>query len=457
MKIQIKIALLFTSLIAVFVILLSGFVYYFADRNYFQDFFKRLEIRAVIAAKANLEADENNVSIYNEIRREHLEKLPYEKEYIFKIDGSGDIQDTLKALSLPASFLTETLAKKESLYRHNSVFYLGFLYTVNRQNYLIVMSAKNEFGIEYMKNLRSVLIIGAPLCIILALSISLLFSRNILRPVRKITERAKDISSKNLHLRLEVKDGSDELGELALTFNNMLDRLETSFEVQNNFVSNASHELRTPLTTIMGEAEWALGKSRDEEDYKKTLAVIARQADRLDHITKNLLHLAQTGFDGKTQDFKKIRIDELLLEVQRSVVDFHPESIIELDFSLLPEDEEKLYVMGNSQLLQLAFSNIILNGCKYSNYKPVRVALASANETTIILIEDKGIGIPSNELKYIFAPFFRASNTGAYKGYGIGLPLTQNILRMHGGSITVNSSVQKGTVVMVKLPIANLD
>lgn len=453
MKIQIKIALLFASFIAIFIILLSVFIYYFADRNYFQDFYKRLEIRAIVIAKANQELDENSLSIYNELRRQHLERLPYEREYVFKSNDTSKARITFNKLSLPQSFLQEIRQKKEAIYRKDDFFYLGLLYEAEDRSNIVLICAKNEYGTEYLNNLRRLLIIGAPICIILALGTSLFFSRRVLEPVRKITERVKDISSNNLHLRLEVEEGNDEISALSLTFNNMLDRLETSFEVQNNFISNASHELRTPLTTIVGEAEWAISKPRSQEEYEKTLKVIAKQADRLDQITKSLLRLAHTGFDGKKLDFQKIRIDELLWKVQNAIIEMHPESIIELDFSLLPEDEEKLMIRGNQQLLELAFSNIILNGCKYSNFKPVKVALASTVEYTVIVIEDMGIGIPADEVKYIFDPFFRASNTYSFKGFGIGLPLTRNILRLHDGSIQVDSTETKGTVVTIKLPI----
>jgi signal transduction histidine kinase len=232
----------------------------------------------------------------------------------------------------------------------------------------------------------------------------------------------------------------------------MLDRLETAFETQNNFVSNASHELGTPLTAIIGEAELALNKRRPEDEYRQSLQVILHEAERLEHITKSLLNLAQTGFDGKKQSLERIRTDELIFTVKETIDKINPENRVEIDYTMLPEEEDKLVVLGNVQLLQLALSNIVQNACKYSDNRPASIALAATDKNNVIIIKDTGIGIPSQDLPFIYDPFFRASNTDGYKGYGIGLPLARNIIRLHGGNIIVNSQQHLGTEIRITLP-----
>ena len=133
-----------------------------------------------------------------------------------------------------------------------------------------------------------------------------------------------------------------------------------------------------------------------------------------------------------------------------------PKNNIKIDFELLPENPKKLKVMGNKDLLMLAITNIMTNACKYSSNKPVIVSLASTNNEIVLIIKDQGIGIPESELPFIFDPFFRASNTAAYDGYGIGLPLSQNIIKIHKGELMINSVLHKGVTVQVKLPIAIL-
>jgi signal transduction histidine kinase len=267
-----------------------------------------------------------------------------------------------------------------------------------------------------------------------------------------MTQKVKDINTENLHLRLGISNNTDEINDLARTFNNMLDRLETSFESQNNFVSNASHELSTPLTSIIGEAELALQKERSAERYKEAMKIILHDAERLKAIIQSLLSLAQTGFDGKKQQLVTLRADEVILSAKRAVDRIYPDNRVRIDYSLLPENEEKLKIQGNENLLTLAITNIILNACKYSENKEVVVGIGSSDTNLIIFIKDSGIGIPEDELRYIYDPFFRASNTGRVKGYGIGLPLARNIIRIHKGILKVNSVVNQGTQVEIFLP-----
>jgi signal transduction histidine kinase len=249
-------------------------------------------------------------------------------------------------------------------------------------------------------------------------------------------------------------NGKDEIAELVLTFNNMLTRLETAFETQNNFVSNASHELRTPLTIITAETELLLNDSRLEPALQTQVGAILNEAERLAEILASLLGLAQTGFDGKKQNWQKIRVDELVMHVADSAKKIDPKSDIDIDFNSLPYDESLLCTIGNINLLQLAVSNIVLNACKYSNNRPVKVKITSAEGNIAITVTDRGIGIPQQDQQHIFEPFFRASNTGQYKGHGVGLPLTLNIIRLHKGTIDIHSQEDIGTEITISLPVA---
>jgi signal transduction histidine kinase len=166
-----------------------------------------------------------------------------------------------------------------------------------------------------------------------------------------------------------------------------------------------------------------------------------------------MLSLAQTGFDGKKEQWGILRIDELILSVKEAADMIMPDNHITIDFDNLPDDDEKLSLNGNETLLKAALTNIVLNSCKYSDNKPVDIQI-SANQTNITVeVIDHGIGIPDKEIGQIFVPFFRASNTVKYKGYGIGLPLANNIIRMHQGNINVYSKVGEGTSFSIQLPI----
>lgn len=452
MKVQYKIALRFTLLTLTIVSIVSVMEYYIANQNTFEDFYKRLEIRAIIAAKTEFEKDHLEKSAFEELRRRHLETLPAEKEYFIPVKTLGKHLDTSK-LPLPKSFFDDVIKKGSARYRDHNVFYLGYLYNGERDMNVVIISAKNEFIDTYLGNLRKTIIISIIATIIISILIGLWFSKRMLKPIRVITERMRDISANQLHLRLEAANGADEISQLAATFNNMLDRLEATFETQKNFISNASHELNTPLTTIIGESEYSLSKPREQQQYVNSLATILSEAERLKRITGSLLQLAQTGYNGKNQEFVQLRLDEIIYEVKETVDNIIPDNHVFVNLELMPEDQGKLIINGNQQLLELALVNIVINGCKYSSNQPVQITLAATNQKAIIIIEDKGIGIPENEIAYIYEPFFRASNTGKFNGYGIGLPLSRNIIRMHNGTLDVTSEENIGTKIKITVPL----
>ena len=445
MKIRYKILILFSILTVSIILLMATFAYVLTNRHSFDDFYKRLEIRAYITARAQFEGGSNTA--YEQIRNNHLERLPYEQEYFLK---NGDKDQRLK--NLPGAFFDRVLKEGKATYRHDDIFYQGVRYVHEQTPYIVIVSARNDFGSRYLADLRKVLLLCIALAVVGVVTAGFFFSRYILQPVRQITSKVGNIRAHNLHLRLESTNSGDEMSELAQTFNNMLDRLETAFETQNNFVSNASHELGTPLTAIIGEAELSLNKERPQEEYRQSLQVILHEAERLENITKSLLSLAQTGFDGKRQQFERIRTDELIFSVKNTINRINPDNKVEIDYTMLPEDEDKLFIKGNAQLLQLALSNIVQNACKYSDNSPAYIALAATDKSNVIIIKDSGIGIPAQDLPFIYDPFFRASNTSKYKGYGIGLPLARNIIRLHGGSIIVNSEQNQGTEIRITLP-----
>lgn len=454
MRTKTRIFIYFTLLAGGLLMLFSGAVYYFAIRYSFNDFYKRLEIRAVVAAKALLEEDESDASVFEEVRRQHLEKLPNEREQFILVTPEKDFSEESKATGLPPSYFYEIIREKRADYRVKNTFYAGIFYPDNQGDFIVLVSAENKYSSQHLADLRNIFVVVLFVSLLFVLSLGGLFSRYVFTPVKNITRQVRDISTHKLHLRLTPRRGNDEISELTQTFNNMLDRLETSFETQNNFISNASHELRTPLTSIMGEADWALGRPRTQEEYIRSLQTISAEAERLDNITKSLLFLAQTGFDGTKQSFTDVRMDELLWQVKHTLDRLNPKNDVRMDFSMLPENEEKIKIHGIENLLHLALMNIISNACKYSDNKPVNVAVASTDDKVVIIVRDQGIGIPPKDIPHIYDPFFRASNVHRYEGYGIGLPLARNIIRLHRGELLVTSAENEGTVIQITFPIA---
>ena len=454
MSIRSKITILFTSLTAAITLLLSVLVYFFTKQYVEQHFFQRMEVRAGVAGRASFEANDSSILFYNDIREKHLQRLPEEKEFIF---NALPPQIALDSIGIPAanSFANSLSQNGAAQYRKGDVYYYGILYQYHHKPYSIILSAWNKEGAELLFELRRNLIVGLLVSIGVVYMVSFFISREVVDPISHIIQNAQKITASNLHLRLQTSTNKDETAALTQTFNDMLDRLETSFETQNNFLNKAAHELRTPLTAILGEAELALEKSRSTEEYTRALKIIAREAEQLEHLTSSLLELAQAGYSSKEAFMAELRIDELLFSVKRLIDFTEPGNNVQMNMEELPDAENQLTVLGNTNLLKLAFANIVQNACKYSEMQQVSVSIRTDATHCIVTVKDKGIGIPENELKYIFDPFFRASNTSSFKGYGVGLPLAQKIIRLHRGVLEFSSRVNEGTEVKVYLPFIN--
>lgn len=447
-KTMILLMVVFTTVILLF----GGLVYYSIVNFSHQRFYELLKIRTttivqIEKSKKQLDIPENHI-----LNSLNDEELPMERDYVFAIPEDSNFKKISSEVQIPDFFFKNIVQKGEANYNDNEFYYIGKSFKYNNKSYIAIASAQNHYIIYYLGFLKRTLIT----CIILSLFFSMIFSfylsRTLFKPILKITGKVKEISSENLHLRLEAQPDNRELNELVDTFNTMLTRLETSFETQNHLIGNVSHELRTPLTSIMGEADVALSIDRNAQEYKETLEIILDEAEKLDKKIKALLLIAQTGFDGKIQKIDKVRMDQLIWDTIETIRKIDSRNNIYLDISMLPDNPKKLKVLGNEQLLHLAVANIINNGCKYSNFQQVKVSLGATDTDVYIIIKDNGIGIPESEMNKIYDPFFRGSNTKNYEGYGIGLPLARNIMRMHNGELIVSSYENLGTTVQLRFP-----
>ncbi len=457
MKLQNKIVYILLTAFLGYTLLFSGFIYYSISRFSFTDFYKRLEIRAIATAKIELESQSDNTEV-QQLRQDYLETLPNENHVILEDISRTEVLSDSRIGEYSKNFLNQILEEGIATYNSQNTFYYGTIYeTSDQREHLVIISAENYFSTHHLSYLRNLILTSLAIAFLLIIVFSVMFSRKIIEPIQNIIKKTKKIGLENLHMRLEVPDSNDSIRELTQTFNDMLNRLETSFETQKNFISNASHELNTPLTSIIGEADVTLSRIREPLEYIESMKAILEEAEKLHKKTQALLLLAQTGFDGKRQKFGKVRIDQLVLDVKETVGEIQSNSKIQLDFSLLPENPLLLKVLGNEQLLHLAVSNILLNACKYSNGQPVNIGLGVVERDIIIIVKDSGIGIPPTEMDYIFDPYFRASNTTNHEGYGIGLPLARNIVRIHGGKLKITSQLGKGTSVEIHLPLGNFE
>ncbi len=292
--------------------------------------------------------------------------------------------------------------------------------------------------------------------IIMGVASRLLIIR-LLRPVSEMTEKANRISAKSLHLRIYEGESRGELAELAVTFNRMLDRLEQSFDNQREFVFNIAHELRTPLAAIIGEAELALQSEKTTEDYRRVVKHMLDDAKRLSRLTTGLLDLAKASYETHQLSMKPLRFDEVLMEARSDLLHDNPTYSIRIIFDEnIMEDESLTVIRGNFYLLKVALINLIDNACKFSPDADAMVKFAGDDheKSLSVIVENSGPGILKEEIAQIFKPFFQGTASRKTGGSGIGLPLAQRIIQLHGGHIQIESEPGQLTRVKVGLPTA---
>jgi signal transduction histidine kinase len=436
-------------------LLLSIIIFIFFTENNQYYFLKRLEDRAKIVASIHFQKDPVKTKYYRELKKNGLEELIEEEEYVLKINSKNSFEYNTN-LDLPNEFYVNILKNGKDFFEIDNKHYLGQIFSEGNQRYIVIVGARDKKGKTTSIFIAKIMFFGGIGFVFLAFFLGRFLAKRIIDPVARITKEVNRISASNLHNRLPEVNNSDEISDLTATFNDMLDRLETSFEIQANFINNASHELKTPITTIIAESEIMLLKERAIPEYVQSLENINSQASRLGNLTESLLKLTQTGYDGKKQVLDVIRIDELLLDVKSDIDKLFPNNRVSIKLNFAPKDFNLLLIPCNKPLLELAINNIISNGVKYSDNNEVFVTLSVNAEQIKIAINDIGIGIPPEDIPHLYEPFFRGKIATKYIGYGLGLPLAMKIIRMHGGELQVQSEENKGTIVTIVFKKANI-
>jgi signal transduction histidine kinase len=345
--------------------------------------------------------------------------------------------------------------KEEVRFRQKEYEVVGQFYTGQSDRIVVFAAATDIFGINKLQRLRVIMIIVFIASLLIVFMAGRLFAMRALAPISNIVKQVNRIEVTNLNARLDKGNEKDEIALLSLTFNKMLERLETAFHIQKNFIANASHELRTPLTVITGQLEVVLMKARTNEEYRNTLILVLKEIKNLNLLSNKLLLLAQTSSQESDINFLPVRIDDALWKAQQEVLTRNKNYSIEIIFEAGIDDESKLSVAGNDLLLITTLTNLMDNACKYSENHYAEVRLDAKNRNLIIQFIDRGIGISQEEKELIFQPFFRSKNAIHFEGHGIGLSLVEKIVAQHKGTIQVTSEIGKGSVFTLQIPILN--
>lgn len=436
------------------IMVLFSLTVYIASANYRRDdFFQRLESRANSTARLLIEVDEIDAVLLAKIEEDNPVSLPDEK--IIILDNGNNVvytTDTRNVILYDTLLLDKIRLEGKVRTRSGRYELMGVLFAEEQDRFVVLSAARDIFGVDKQKNLRMILLLLNGIFLLLYYPAGWLLAARAFSPISRVVERVEEISITSLNLRLDEGNGKDELAHLAHTFNLMLERLETAFAVQKDFISNASHELRTPLTAITGQIDVLLMKERSTAEYRDATEAVLEDIKNLNRLIDRLLLMAHASSESAKTGFREVRVDEILWQSRDELLRYQRgyEVTISLDETI--SDIENMMVMGDDQLLRSAVTNIMENGCKYSPDKSVDVGLSNTSGSLTISFRDRGPGIPEYDMGRIFEPFYRGSVAGKVKGHGIGLSLAKKIIDIHQGEITVRSEPGMGTEIIISLP-----
>lgn len=460
MKIRTALTLKYTCITATIFLLCMVLIYLVSEHTRDQTFFRNLKSEGI--TKANLflagQVDAKTMqSVYLNNRKfiNEVEVAVYTTDFhmLYHDAIHNDIVKETEGM------IKEIIQKKEIEFHIGKYQGIGMVFQYKGKDYIVTAAAYDGYGYDNLVGLQETLI-----CLFI-IGLSLLFiagyilARLSLKPIRNIVNEAETITASHIDRRIPVKNEKDELGELTIAFNELLKRLEISFNSQKQFVSNVSHELRTPLAALTAEIDVSLQKERTNGQYQLAMQNMQQDAKRMTRLIDGLLNLAKADYGKEEISMREVRLDELLLDARELILRAHPEYSIDLLFCNEEEDDDSLItVLGNPYLLNIAFSNLIENNCKYSENHSSIVQISFRDKWSIVRMADNGFGMSAKDKENLFTSFYRGEmhrdgeNKKEVEGYGIGMTLAHKIIHLHDGSIAVHSEQGKGTIFVVEIP-----
>jgi heavy metal sensor kinase len=319
--------------------------------------------------------------------------------------------------------------------------------TLGGIEYRVVVAATLDPIHAALAALRRDLAVGLPVALLLAGIGAWLVATRVLRPLESVAAQAQRITEHSLNTRIEAEGAAAELEVVIASFNDLLGRLDRSFEAMRRFVADASHELRTPVSVIRGEADVSLSRERTAEEYRESLEVVLDEARRLSVLVEDLLNLARADSGRVRLEIHEFYLNELLAECCRKV------RAAGLTIECVPGSDVQF--RGDEVLLRRLMMNLLDNAVRYTPQGGrVTVSLEAADDWVCIRVADTGIGMAPGEERRVFERFYRTDEARARAagGFGLGLSIVRWIAEAHRGSAECTSELGRGSVFAVKLP-----
>lgn len=479
-SVRVRLTFWYTSVLALVLILVAAVTYFIYSRNSRQrtdSDLVELSDAFVTTLQAELKDQPGFVGLKS-AGTEAIFEHQFKDHIFILLDTSG--KPVVSSWDLPAAAPVDNFTLDEALHgvsfprmvqassRPDSVFislrggrngYRGFSRKISLDNQLCTVIALQSLHAreEMLEDIRATFAWTIPLALLLASAGGYFLARKSLAPVVAMSGQAGRIGAANLHERLAVQNERDELGQLAQSFNSLLDRLSESFERQRRFMADASHELRTPVAILRGEAEVALSQqARSLEEYRESLSVLHQEAERLTHIVEDLFTLTRADagqYPLQPQDFY---LDELIGESVHAARSLALAKNISLNFDVASESP----VRADESLIRRMILNLLDNAIKYTpDGGRVTVTCRRASDEYAVSITDSGIGIAADLQPRIFERFFRADKARSRSendggGAGLGLSISRWIAEAHHGRLELTRSDSQGSTFTAYLPAA---
>ena len=310
-----------------------------------------------------------------------------------------------------------------------------------------ILIGKGNFISEELRSLQNILIWTFFIFLIITAIAGYFNARRALLPIKRIMKDMDSILPDDLSSRIIEGSNQDEISHLAKAFNNLLMRIEEAFNIQKGFLSFISHEVRNPLASIISRIEVHSMKDQTIEEYKRCLEYILKDARELEMTATQLMQLTRITAGSEKIVFAPFRLDEMIWDIYSSLREVSPTYRLQVNLINLPNDAEKLIVVGSETLLKSALSNLIENACKYSTVQTATIRIYSnKNDKLAVDIIDNAKIIPDEEKELIFKPFYRSNSHENIKGSGIGLALVALIMRVHKFPLLISNHDNSGNI-----------
>lgn len=460
MNIRTRLTLQFTLLVSG-ILLLTFLTIYSLRVNYVEeDFYGRLEKKALTTTELFVKVSEVDSALLKKIDRTNYDVFFNENLVIYdeqnrEIYTSNDTTN----YSINPDLFNRIRREKEVRFMDGVHKVIGILYNDHndRKNQVVtIIGAEDRWGKESLQSLRRILTWLFFIVVAVVAAVGWYFASEALSPILRIIKQVKLLFPNQLDQSLIVENPNDEIGQLALTFNDLLGRLAEVFRLQNLFISNVSHELKNPLMRMGTQLDVAMLKDRSIEEYQSLVVSVREDIRELGQLAETLLELAKVNDEARRVIYGQVRVDEVLWDARTLLMYAEPKYLVTVHFGQDINNENQLMVNGNPQLLKTAFVNLMENGCKFSKDAHVNVKVDFLMEAIRVDFHNIGEVIAPEEMKLIFQPFYRRENTSNIKGYGVGLSLVERIVKLHSGDISVYSHVSsRSNVFTVILPYQN--